>query len=131
MASSYMMKLGSYTFSINTAAYQSLQHSKQYRWKSQDRVGRIPAQQFTGEGEETITLEGVVYPHFKGGTGQLNAMRLEAGKGEPLMLVDGTGAIWQTWCIKQIDETQRELYSDSTPRKIEFNLQLIRYGDDQ
>lgn len=130
MASNYMMKLGGYTFSINSAAYQTLQHSKVYNWKSQARVGRLPAQQFTGEGEETIALEGVVYPYFKGGTGQLNDMRLQAGKGEPLMLVDGTGVIWQKWCIKQIDETQRELFSDSTPRKIEFNLQLIRYGED-
>jgi phage protein U len=130
MAYSYMMKLGGYTFSINTAAYQSLTHSTAYNWKSQERIGRLPAQQFTGQGEETVTLEGAVYPHFKGGTGQLNAMRAEANKGLPLMLVDGTGVIWQKWCIKQIDETQRELFSDGTPRKIEFNLQLVRYGED-
>ena len=130
MASSYLMKLGDYTFSIDSAAYQTLSRTTEYRWRSQPRVGRLPAQQFMGPGEETLSLDGVIYPHFKGGLSQLDAMRTEAGKGEPLMLVDGTGHIWQQWVINQVEETHKTLFEDGTPRRVEFRLQLSRYGED-
>ena len=130
MASSYLIKLGGYTFSIDSAAYQTLSRTTEYRWRAQPRVGRLPAQQFIGPGEETLSLEGVIYPHFKGGLGQLDAMRAEAGKGEPLMLVDGTGRIWQQWVINQVEETHKILFEDGTPRQMEFRLQLSRYGED-
>ena len=54
MASSYLMKLGEYTFSIDSAAYQSLSRTTEFRWRSQARVGRLPAQQFIGPGRETV-----------------------------------------------------------------------------
>ena len=130
MASSYLIKLGGYTFSIDSAAYQTLSRTTEYRWRAQPRVGRLPAHQFIGPGEETLSLEGVIYPHFKGGLGQLDAMRAEAGKGEPLMLVDGTGRIWQQWVISGVEETHKILFEDGTPRQMEFRLQLSRYGED-
>jgi phage protein U len=125
-----MMKLGEYTFSIDSAAYQSLSRSTEYRWQSQSRVGRLPSMQFMGPGSETISLNGTLYPPFRGGLGQLDAMRAMAGKGEPLMLTDGTGRIWQHWIIEQVEETQQVLFNDGTPRKVEFRLQLSRYGED-
>ena len=33
----------------------------------------------------------MIYLHFKGGLSQLGAMRAEAGKGKPLILVNGAG----------------------------------------
>lgn len=130
MASSYLMKLGEYTFSIDSAAYQSLSRTTEFRWRSQARVGRLPAQQFIGPGSETVALDGVIYPHFKGGLGQLDAMRAEAGKGKPLMLVDGTGQIWHQWVIIQVEETHKILFETGTPGRVEFRLQLRRYGED-
>ena len=130
MASSYLMKLGEYTFSIVSAAYQSLSRTTDYRWQSQPRIGRLPSQQFIGPGEDRLSLDGVIYPHFKGGLGQLDAMRAEAGKGEPLMLSDATGHIWQQWVINQVEETHKILFKDGTPGRVEFRLQLSRYGED-
>jgi len=130
MTSNYLMKLGEYTFSIDSAAYQSLSRTTEYRWHSQPRIGRLPAQQFMGPGSETLSLDGVIYPHFKGGLKQLDAMRAEAGKGKPLMLVDGSGHIWQQWVINQVEETHKVLMEDATPRQVTFRLQLTRYGDD-
>jgi len=131
MASSYLMKLGGYTFAIDTAAYQSLERSSAYRWQAQARLARLPAQQYIGPGEENITLEGTLYPHFKGGLKQLDAMREEAGKGQPLMLTDGRGQVWQQWVIKQIEETRSVLFEDGAPRKVTFRLQLTRYGEER
>ena len=130
MASSVLMRLGAYTFALNQAAYQQLQRSSAYRWPGQARLGRLPAQQYLGPGEETLSLEGALYPHFKGGLKQLEDMRREADKGQPLMLTDGRGHIWQHWVITQVDETHRVLFENGTPRKIAFRLHLARYGED-
>ena len=131
MPTEHMMALGEYHFSLSTAAYQDLTHSTTYRWQAQERLGRPPARQYLGPGEETITLRGVVHPHYKGGLGQIDRMRAEAGRGEPLLLSEGTGRILGRWVIRQIEETRRELEADGAPRRIEFRLDLARYGEDE
>ena len=45
-----MMALGEFRFALDTAAYDRLRRSDTYRWQAQDRLGRRPAQQFTGHG---------------------------------------------------------------------------------
>lgn len=124
------MALGSYRFSLSTAAYQKLERTASYRWQAQGRAGRKPAQQYLGPDAEEIELDGTIYPHFKGGLGQIPAMKAEAKKGEPLILVDGRGKVWGEWCIKQIVEGQSEFLVNGVPRKIDFKLSLVEYGED-
>lgn len=125
-----MMQLGEYQFGIESAVYEQLRRSTSYRWQGQDRIGRRPAQQFAGVGQETISLTGRIYPFYKGGLGQLDKMRAEAGQGEPRILVDGLGRIWGKWAVTRIDETQSTLMPDGVPEKIDFSLELVRYGED-
>ncbi|CAH0992206.1 hypothetical protein SIN8267_02322 [Sinobacterium norvegicum] len=125
-----MMALGSYRFSIDSAAYQELKHSQAYRWQAQERLQRRPAMQFLGAGEESIELSGVIYPHFKGGLEQLDTMRAEANKGQPLLLVDGLGFVWGQWVITQIDEGQSFFQGNGQPLKQSFQLKLVNYGAD-
>ena len=125
-----MLALGDFRFSVGTAAYQQLRRTVEYRWPSQARVGRRPSRQFVGIGEETIGLDGVIYPHYKGGLGQLPDMRTAAGKGEPQTLADGLGNIWGKFCILRVEETQTVFASAGVPRKIEFRLELANYGED-
>lgn len=125
-----MMQLGEYQFGIESAVYEQLRRSTAYRWQGQDRIGRRPAQQFAGVGQETISLTGRIYPFYKGGLGQLDKLRAEAGQGEPRILVDGLGRIWGKWAVTRIDETQSTLMPDGVPEKIDFSLELVRYGED-
>lgn len=125
-----MMALGSYRFSIDSAAYQELKHSQAYRWQAQERLQRRPAMQFVGAGEESIELSGVIYPHFKGGLEQLDTMRTEANKGQPLLLVDGLGFVWGQWVITQIDEEQSFFQGNGQPLKQSFQVKLVNYGAD-
>ena len=126
-----MMALGLYRFSLSSAAYQELRRSNAYRWQTQERLQRLPAQQFVGLGSETLDLKGIIYPHYQGGTKQLDVMRAQAGQGVPLLLVDGLGFIWGQWIILQVDETQTVMLTNGQPRKLEFQLRLARYGGDQ
>jgi hypothetical protein len=126
-----MMKLGAYTFSMETAAYQELKRTTPFRWAAQNRVGLRPALQFVGPGQESIELSGTIYPLYKGGIGQLNQMRQQAGTGTPLILVDGLGNIWGKWCIEEIQETQTVFLPGGIPQKQSFSLRLGNYGEDK
>ena len=125
-----MMCLGEYRFSLSTAAYQQLHRTAEFRWPSQERIGRLPARQFVGAGDDRIELDGSIYPEFKGGLNQINQLRETAGRGEPLRLVDGRGKNWGLWCIEQVEETKQVFFADGTPRKIEFRLSMVKYGSD-
>ncbi len=123
-----MMALGDYRFSVNTAAYQSLKRQHAYRWQAQPRLQQKPLQQFIGLGEETLTLSGVIYPHFAGGLHQLDNMRAQAKRGKPLLLVDGLGFVWGLWVIQSISEEQTLLLANGQPCKQSFELSLVNYG---
>ena len=125
-----MLALGPYRFSINTAAYQNLKHSSEYRWPATERIGKEPLLQATGKGSERIELEGVIYPYYKGGLEQMELMRLTAGNQEPFLLIDGNGAILGRWVITQIEESQSVFLANGNPRRIEFRLNLERYGEE-
>ena len=122
--------LGDYRFSIATSAFQQLHRVTEYRWPSHERLGRMPARQFVGAGDDKINIDGVIYPEFNGGLNQVERMREIAGQGKPLRLVDGHGKNWGLWCIEQVEETQQLFFADGVPRKIDFMLSLGKYGDD-
>jgi phage protein U len=125
-----MLALGPYRFSLNTSAYQSLKRSSEYRWPSIERIGKEPLLQAIGPGCDHIDLDGVIYPHFRGGLGQINAMRDSAQRQEPLMLINRQGNVLGRFVITQIEESQNTFLADGAPRKIEFRLSLERYGEE-
>lgn len=124
-----MLALGPYRFSLNTSAYQTLKRSSEYRWPQVERIGQEPLLQALGQGSDSIDLDGVIYPHFRGGLGQLGNMRDSASRQEPLMLINGLGEVLGRFVITQIEETQNTFLPDGVPRKIEFRLSLERYGE--
>ena len=126
-----MMALGTFRFGVNRASYQMFTRDAAYRWAKQDRLGRDPALQYLGPDAEEITLEGVIYPHFKGGLRQMELMRAVARQGVPMMLVDGLGFVWQRWVITRVSETKSLFLADGAPRSIEFNVTLRAYGSDR
>lgn len=129
----YMARLGEFAFSIDTAAFQEMERISGYKWASVERIGRAPGLQYTGEESEKITLSGVIYPTFRGGLGQIEALRQQAGTKKPLPFIyssEQAGQYLGQWCIEQIRETRRIFFSNGAPKKIEFSLSLVKYGED-
>lgn len=125
-----MLALGDFRFSLDTAAYSELKNNCSYRWSSVERLNTRPARQFVGLGEETINLIGIILPHYRGGLNQIEKLKSLAGRGEPLIMIDGRGIAWGRWVILSIEETQTFFTANGLPRKIVFTLNLGRYGDD-
>lgn len=125
-----MMALGTFRFSIDTAAYQELKRKTEWRWPIQERIGRTPARQFLGRGRDTIKLKGTIFPFYKGGLRQISAIRDEADQGKPLILMSGEGEYMDKWVISGVEETAGVFLGPGLPRKVEFDIELEFYGDD-
>ncbi|VEA15276.1 phage late control gene D [Salmonella enterica subsp. enterica] len=124
-----MLALGMFVFELRTLPYQSMQHSKDYRWASNDRVGKPPAYQFLGEGETAIQLAGTLYPAITGGHISLLAVELMADEGRAWPLIEGTGKILGMYIIDKVSTTHAEFFSDGAARKIDFTLSLKRVDE--
>jgi uncharacterized protein len=120
---------GRFPFSINTAAFQELNRETSWRWPSQELFGQLPLSQFVGAGDDTITLRGVIYPEFRGGTKQIEDMRDMASNGAAELLIDGRGNILGRWACTQISETQSTFAGFGVPLKQEFTMSLRRVPD--
>ncbi|HAV6046982.1 TPA: phage tail protein [Acinetobacter baumannii] len=118
-----MIIFGMFVFSIPTATYQQLQRTTTWKHPSNSRVGDMPAYQFTGKGEDVITLDGTIVPEF-GSQLSLTALRLMGDTGKSFPLIAGNGKIYGLWVLKSVNETQSYFFKDGTPRKIEFTLTL-------
>lgn len=127
IGASVMLQLGSFQFGIATAAYQELTRRSEYRWPGQDRFGVEPNLQFTGPASQSISLSGTIYTEYRGGTGQLDALRGLASRGTPLNLVEGSGKMLGRWVIESVEEKQSVFAAAGYPRKQEFSLQLKKF----
>ncbi|MCO7190245.1 MULTISPECIES: phage tail protein [Pseudoalteromonas] len=135
----HMMQLGDYKFSVSTAAFNKLKYDTQYRWKSLDAPTNknSPLMQFIGVGEQTLDLEGTIFPQIvENGLKQLDYMRDEAAKGQPLTLGyveesgktnPSVGRVLGKWVISSISETRTLFFNDGIPREIQFSMRLSRY----
>lgn len=122
-----MLALGGYRFAVTSGGYERMKRKTAWRWPGQDLIGARPQKQFMGPGEDSITIEGTIFPHFRGGLRQVPMMRAEAGRGVPLNLTDGLGDYWGRYVITSIEEGKEAFLGDGAPRKIDFTIELEAY----
>lgn len=123
-----MLTLGDVVFAANGAGHQRLRRVAEYRHPEIALVGARPARQWTGPGAETIELEGVIHPAWRGGAGDVRALRSAAAERAAMRLVDAGGANLGLWCVLRVDETASGLFADGAPRRIEFTVELALVG---
>lgn len=128
-----MLALGEYQFSVDAAEYQELERKHSWRWLTYQRVNQKSASQFQGSNGSEISLNGVIYGETSSDIQQLDKMKVEGDKGQPLRLVSGSRALgrdWGLWCMMELQEKQNHLLPDGTPLKQSFTIRLIEYGAD-
>ncbi|OAI93518.1 phage tail protein [Pseudomonas putida] len=119
-----------YYFNLDTAAFEELRRQTAFRWAGQERLSRSIAQQAVGQGEDKISLKGVIYPDGKVGLKQLETLRSIGRALRPLSLVTGYGEVLGNWCLLSVEEEQSSLLAGGIPRKQSFSLEFVSYGDD-
>lgn len=124
-----LIALGPFRFSLSTAAYDEFSRQSRWDWKSVDRVGSMPALQYTGPQNDTVTLAGRIIPGHTGGIEQLARMRALADLGTPMFMIDGTGRLHGNWVIESVEDTGTKHFKDGYPRMVTFNVGLKKYDD--
>jgi hypothetical protein len=124
-----MMSFGFFVFALGTAPYQDFQRQLAWRHPSTSRVGAMPAHQFTGRDEETITLSGTLLPEITGGRLSLAALEDMAEQGQAWPLIEGTGYYYGLYVITALSTTRSVFFDDGAARRIEFQLTLKRVDD--
>lgn len=119
-----------YYFNLDTAAFDELSRQSSFRWASQERLTRRPAQQAVGMGEDKMTLKGSIFPGHRGGLNQLDTLRSIGALLLPMGLTTGYGHVLGDWCLTSINEDQSALLQGGIPRKQAFTLEFTRYGED-
>lgn len=126
-----MMTLGMFVFGLDTVAYQNLQRQTAWRHAAQSRIGRRPARQFLGQGEDTITLSGTLLPQFTGGQQSLDELREMADQGAAWPLIEGTGRYYGLFVVESMSERGSHHMRDGAAQRIEFDLVLQRVDEDE
>lgn len=124
-----MMSYGTFVFSLSTVAYEQLQRQMSWRHARTARIGTRPASQFLGVDQDTITLQGTISAELANDLHGLDDLRDLASQGVPQALVEGTGRVYGSYVIETLSETRKELFSDGTPRLIDFQLHLSCVDD--
>jgi phage protein U len=114
-----MMILGMFVFSLPTLAYHELQRQTDWKHPGNAIVGGRDVSQFTGKGDDIITLNGWIAPDLTGTTYSLDALRLMADTGKAWLLIQGTGRIVGMFVITKLGR-------DGDPARISFTLVLKR-----
>lgn len=125
-----MMSLGMFVFGLDTVAYQNFQRQTSWKHPGSSRIDARDAHQYTGPGDDTVTLDGWIAPEFNGTIAALDDLREMADAGDAYVLVEGTGRLYGVYVITSLKETKTIFFKDGDPRRIEFSLDLKRTDDD-
>lgn len=125
-----MMTLGMFLFETDSAPYTGLTRATDWRHATAERFGVRPAAQFTGPGDDKITLSGTLYGGQIGKYTALDTLREMADAGEAYMLLDGAGRVMGHWFIRSLSNEDSLFFIDGAPRKKTFTLNLERAADD-
>lgn len=118
--------LGLFVFELATFPFADLSRRSGWAHAKSDRFGALPASQFTGPGNDEVTITGAIVPGVGGSYTAIDTLRRMADAGDRYPLVDGAGKVWGQFIIVSMDESRKHMLVDGTPRMIDFSLQLER-----
>lgn len=122
----YLAALGLFIFEFATWPFDELSRRSDWGHASAARVGARDALQFTGPGDETVSIAGKLAPEAAGSFSAITTLRAMADEGDEYQLVLGTGDVWGGFVIVGLDERRKFLLVDGTPRLIDFTMDLKR-----
>ena len=121
-----LLTLGMFVFGMDTAAYSELSRRMSWNHSTVERHMARPATQFTGPGEDSIQIAGLIAPEVAGSFGAFDELEAMANTGDAWPLLDGRGFVLGVFQIVALDRTQRTILAGGLPRVVDFTLDLVR-----
>ena len=127
-----ILSLGQFVFSTDTLTFNEIQRTRNWSFASNDIAQGRPQYQFTGVGEETISIPFLIYQeHGFGNRQSIDDLAEMADTGAGYVLIDGSGYIYGVFAIDSIDDTRSYLTINGVPRKVDGTLKLTRVDDNR
>lgn len=127
-----LLALGQFIFSVDTMTFSELQRSRSWSYGSNSIAQGRDQHQFTGVGEETITIPFLIYQsHGFGDRQSIDDLSEMADSGSGYVLLDGSGYLYGVFVITTIDETRSHITNRGVARKIDGTMKLTRVDDDR
>lgn len=126
LSAANLMTLGMFLFGLDQLAYSEMQQRISWRHEKSDRFMARAASQFTGPGDDVITLPGTLVPEVAGSFTALETLIAMADTGDAWPLVDGLGRVLGQYRINSLDRTSRAIMAGGIPRVIDFSIELER-----
>lgn len=127
-----ILSLGQFVFNVDTMTFSEIQRSRSWSYGSNSIAQGRDQYQFTGAGEETITIPFLIYQsHGFGNRQSIDDLSEMADSGSGYVLIDGSGYIYGVFAITAIDETRSHITNIGIARKIDGTMKLIRVDDDR
>jgi uncharacterized protein len=118
--------LGMFVFDMSSALFDELSRSRSWNHPRTPRLGVLAASQFTGPGDDTISLSGTLVPELVGSYSAITTLAAMGDSGEAYTLVNGAGTVLGQFTIEKLDEKWSNLIDLGVPRVIGFTLELSR-----
>lgn len=125
-----LLALGPHKFEIAPLNFQSIERNTIAKWPAIARFGGAPGRQFTGFGEDTIKISGLLFPDELGGREEFEEIRATQKAARPVTMLgwiglDGTAArVFGRVVILQVSDTQTYINHAGAGRKLSFDVEI-------
>ena len=102
-------------------------------WAKKELLGRRPEREFTGEGEETLTLKGKLHPFNRNAIAGLSSIELAHSlrrSGQAVFVTRGDGTIYGFYAIESMSEAHSAIgpQTGGIGQEIAHELKLVPVG---
>lgn len=127
------LALGPNIFQCLPVTLSKLTRETKSNWVPIARFGGHVARQFTGHGEHSVKLEGLVYNSHFGGFGQYEGLRATQLAAQPVPLIGMSaglvGTLFGLVVILHVSDTQEYLDRETgIGKKLVFDVELAPFG---
>ena len=131
MSGAVLMAWGPFQFETGAAAYEELRHRASSRWERHDIIGRRPAGQYLGPGEETVSLRGTVFPDVTGAgsAATITALLAAAQRKEVYTLLSSDGTIIGPFRLEKAERIGSFIDPAGAPLKLTYDLDFCAHDD--
>ena len=125
-----LLSLGPHIFEIAPLNFQEITRLTEAKWPTVPRFGQAPGRQFTGFGEDPITISGLLYPEELGGRQELEAVRLTQRAARPVImmgwssLITTAALVYGRVVILNVEDEQTSINRQGHGRRIEFSIEV-------
>lgn len=121
-----LMKLGAIEFELFPLNTHEYSRSSMTDFARKPVVGARQPLEYVGQGEETMSITGRLFPHKLGGLAEFAVLRTmqEAGMAQFLMRGDGRPLGW--FVVESVEENSSEIHYDGVGQVIDFTIKLCR-----